>query len=333
MKFLHDAQMGHGEWRTDASPDESLAVNPRLDSSPFCTSLIIHCIRRVQGPRADECRDAAAAFLLDQMQAGGLWTYWTSYHPRHTEAPPDLDSTSCASWALRSLGREFPSSAALFLDHRTPEGLFYTWLIPRAESSDALKRAVREVWKPRLADTMLSLRLRDIVDMGVLANALLFIGQDDPRTEASIAALSNWIENGREIEQCDYYTSRAILWYFVTRTARGGITKLEPAVSIIVERIRQIEPAAVSVQDLALHCCTLLDAGNDTISEAWIARLLDAQGPCGAWAAEAAWILGDREVGTGLYYGSAEMTTGFCLEAITGWIAANERSRGVARLS
>ncbi len=316
LVYLEAAQLEHGEWPVLQSPEPTLRQEPTLDSTPFATALILHGLRFV-GPRANRAVvDKGCAFLLGEMRGEGLWTYWSSHNPAFQEAPPDIDDISCISYVLGHYGHTFTSARELILDHRNEEGLFYTWLLPRAESSPRLKAALEAEWHPNLAQVMASMSLRDVVDTAVNANALLFLGESDPRTHASRDAVVRRILAGTEIEGGDYYLGRIIIWYFVARAFANGVQGFGAVRDHIVARVAG-ELTEPTPQALALAICTLFDFdAASAVEEAWIEALLESQASDGSWPRETAYIYGDRESGSAYFYGSESLTTGFCLEAL-----------------
>ncbi|PRQ06951.1 hypothetical protein [Enhygromyxa salina] len=316
IAYLRRSQLDHGEWPTFVSPDSTLASARELDSTPFATALILYCVREIEGEHLAKQIDAALAFLRADMRGAGLWCYWSRFHPRRQEAPPDLDDIACVAWVLRDHAVEFPSCEALVLDHRNAEGLLRTWLVPRRESTPAFKRALRSAWTPSLSELFTALPLRDMVDMGVLANALLFLGQEDDRVKPSIAKLIDCVNSNCEIEHGDYYTSRPLIWYFISRAYRHGVSALEPARAPILAKIDARLDGETSLQDRALMITTLLNLSAPVSVAAQLPALLDGQHKDGSWPAESAYIFGGRERAGGLFYGSEALTTGFCVEAL-----------------
>lgn len=314
LAYLAAAQLDHGEWPVLQSPEPTLQREATLDSTPFATALILHGLRSVDPAEARTAIEKGCAFLLAEMRGEGLWTYWSSYNPAFQEAPPDIDDISCISYVLRHYGHTFASAREIILDHRNEEGLFYTWLLPRAESSPRLKAALEAEWHPSLAQVMASMSLRDVVDTAVNANALLFLGESDPRTHASRDAVVRRVLAGTEVDGGDYYLGPVIIWYFVARAFANGVRGFGAVRDHVIARVPD-ELSDPTPQTLALAICTLFDF-DGAVEEPWIESLLDSQADDGSWPRETAYIYGDRESGSAYFYGSESLTTGFCLEAL-----------------
>ena len=134
LGFLERSQLPHGEFRTWASSDEAMGDGCVFDSSPFVTSLVLHCLGYADGPQARGMLDRGLDFLQEEMEPPGLWRYWSTRNERHWLLPPDLDDTCCISSVLRQNGRPVPANQAMILANRNEAGLFYTWLMPGGAS-------------------------------------------------------------------------------------------------------------------------------------------------------------------------------------------------------
>jgi hypothetical protein len=133
ITFLYDSQLACGEFRTYASSDETLK-ECRFDSSPFVTALVLYSVGFCHDPRVQPMTARGLDFLSAEMESGGVWRYWSSRNEQPEFLPPDLDDTCCISFLLSSHGRPPSNNRPLILANRNGEGVFYTWLLPRASS-------------------------------------------------------------------------------------------------------------------------------------------------------------------------------------------------------
>jgi hypothetical protein len=208
------------------------------------------------------------------------------------------------------------------LANRRRDGLFYTWFAPR--------------WPPRLDTDHLSVVLRpwrhpikqhyfwklnesarDDVDGVVNANVLLYLGVSDA-TRPVVRYLARIVRDRLE-DRCDkWHLNPFTFYYAVGRTFAEGARDL---IDIRDEVVSRIVSAAASdgrigrdALDTALAICALRcwDRRPPELDRA-LTWLVAAQRPTGEWPRIPMYYGGPQR-----YYGwgSEELTTGFCLEAL-----------------
>jgi prenyltransferase beta subunit len=149
----------------------------------------------------------------------------------------------------------------------------------------------------------------------VNANVILYLG-DREEMEDARRYLIDTIKSGQESGSYQYYLHNMTLYYAVSRAFAHGAPSLREANEVIVEKILQTSNGDGSFgHELATACavCSLAVSEYDNA-----ARLEDAarhlarqQRPDGSWRRIAMFY------GSGVYYGSEELTTALCLEALT----------------
>jgi SAM-dependent methyltransferase len=293
VAFLERSQLPSGELRVLASG--------KPDPSVFPTALAAYALSFA--PRAAGVRDRALDFLLHEMEPRGLWKHWTREHPYHHQLPPDLDDTSCASAALARARRGFPDNRPILLRNRNRRGLFYTWKLTLAQ--------LRHPLVCFTFFTKTSAKPFD-VDAVVNANALHYLG-DAPEV---VEHLLRVLRENRE-SQCDkWYENPFAIWYFFSRALHVSTPE---AGELIAAKIAAAVPS--NALEHALAVCALrywkrpVDVG----------PLLALQLESGAWPAAPLYHGGRarRRDGTFAaphpdtpYWGSEELTTAFCVEAL-----------------
>lgn len=279
------------------------------DPSVFPTALAAHSLSFA--PRAARVHQRALDFLVAEMDPRGLWKHWTHEHPQHRQLPPDLDDTACASAALAGAGRAFPDNRAILLANRNRPGLFYTWKLTREQYLHPVVLF--------LFFTRTSAKPFDI-DAVVNANVLFYLGAI-PETQAIVDHLLDTLREDRETSCDKWYDNPFIVWYFFSRALR---TVAPEAGQIIERKVRAATPANALESALAL-CCLL-----DWDRVAGIESLLGAQLGSGAWASAPVYHGGRARRHDGSFaephpdtprWGSEELTTAFCTEALSRWIA------------
>jgi hypothetical protein len=288
LKFLHDHQLPYGEFRTYASPSMNMRVTS-FDSSVFVTTFVLYSIARINCPRRTTMTKKAISFLTEEMSGPGLFQYYTSKNTNSIGF--DLDDTACASVALQ---QSHPLVAGgrnieYFLENRNEAGLFYTWVGDTAPEND--------------------------IDSVVNANVVFYLGDRD-ETRSTCRYLIDTIESGREGDSYRYYLNDMNLYYAVSRAYAHGTSSLGWAREAIIERTLQLGKDDGSFGDeLVTACavCSLANFGYDGVTRLrHAARYLEErQSVNGSWRRVAMFCQQGR------YYGSEELTTALCLEALT----------------
>ena len=309
IAFLGERQLPSGElsvktWRP-------IAPEPVRDASVFGTALIVWSLREM--PATEKLRSRACDFIETLRERYGVWRHWTPGHREFHYVPPDLDDTSVASLALGSTGRPVTDNRALLLANRDSRGLFFSWISLRA-------RWVSNVayWKislehlllhpfPSIAFYYVTPSERDDVDAVVNANTLLYLGRSHD-TEPVVGLLMRVLAEKRETSCDKWYENPFVVWYFFSRVLR---VSREDAGAVIRERLSSTAPE--SALERALAICVQLDWNERPQGDA-INALLDTQLPSGGWP------LAPVYKGGRVRWGSEELTTGFCLEALSRWL-------------
>ena len=325
IDFLSAAQLPSGTFEIFCSPHMLLEENCKPDYSTFQTAQTAYCLTFAKSAKAQEVIDKAIHFLLSEMQAGGVWRYSCSPNPDYL--PPDVDDTACISDLFRKHGISFPENTGVLLGNRVLDGLFYTWILPRLTWN-----ADKSYWRVALRQF---LKLRQLVwffrvtecrpndrDPVVNANVLYYLGER-PETLPIIRKLFQVLKDQTE-ETCDkYYGSRFNFYYFLSRNYAAGIRALAPAGSTVVERIKSYARADGAIGDHVLHtaqaACALMDwqDRSDVLDEATRSILREKQ-TTGGWKICPFYYSGQSKK---LAWGSEELTTGFCLEALSRYLS------------
>lgn len=322
LEFLRRSQLPSGEFKVYMSPDLNLERDCIFDSSPFPAALIAYALSFAEPAEAGDILDKALGFLLSEMEGPGLWRYWTKRHQSHSTIPPDLDDTACASFVLRRHGVPFPTNLKLILANRTREGLFYTWItarwpLPRLPS----------FWRIVLSQWLHPLKLyyfwklleptRHDVDGVVNANVLFYVGAGR-ETGPVIDYLIDVLRRGEE-GRCDgWYSNRFMFYYAVSRNFHAGVSALggvrEESVARIVGAAKPDGSVGDSLLNTALAACALLYwRSSPPELERAVRFLLAEQHADGSWPRASLYYSGPKK----LYgWGSEELVTGFCLEAL-----------------
>jgi hypothetical protein len=320
LAFLEKAQLDSGEFRVVTSLRRDMAGDCDPDPSIFPTALVAHCLSFT--PEANAMRDRALAFLLAQRDRHGLWRHWTKDHPFFCQLPPDMDDTCCVSAALAATGSTEIADPVLLQANRDAEGMFLTWIMPRA----------RWTGHPHMRVTLPQLRhlvtlwfffkktsaAPGDVDAGVNANCLHYLG-DFPGYERVVARLVDILRRDGETDADKWYENPFVLWYFFARAL--GERSAE-ARDLLLAKLDAAAP--VSALEFALSIAALRYCGT-TPPGGLIDGLLAGQSADGSWPRAPVYFGGRERRRDGSlapahpdtpHWGSEELTTGFCIEAL-----------------
>ena len=320
--YLYDHQYPNGEFCCYICPDDEMKMCI-THSNVFPTSLISHSILHLRYlPEINEILEKSSAFLQYQVMRGGAWNDHTILNPLFPICPPDVDNTVCASMVLRELGKHYPDNKALILANKNNAGLIYTWFTLRPKFNP-----IKNYWLLSLREfkhpfyTFLFWKNTEAsrydVDAVVNANVLFYLGLNDQTTHI-VDYMLEIIENKKE-DDCDlWYRNPFSIYYFFSRNYKAGISGLEPATKLIIDRIlvtvKQDNSFGESILDTAFCIISLINCGYDSlILDKAVLYMVSKQNRSGCWPRRGVYYGGPKKLRT---YGSEEMTTGFCLEAL-----------------
>src|SRR5262249_54350625 len=121
-------------------------------------------------------------------------------------------------------------------------------------------------------------------------------------------------------ETCDrYYGDRFNFYYFLSRNRAAGIRAFEAVGDTVVARIKSFVHPDGTIGTHILHtaqaACALMDWKDEsTVLDNAIQAILRARDSSGAWKRCPFYYSGPSKK---LAWGSEELTTGFCLEALS----------------
>jgi hypothetical protein len=333
IRFLASRQLASGQFPVEATLHEQQKT--MLDASVFATTHVVYSLYFVPGAEAERMLARGLEYFLAEMSGGGLWRYWNQnavWDGRRIVGfiPADLDDTANISYLLARSGVVFPDNRELLLLNRNRAGLFYTWMVVRARATlnwrywravlgEATLARLTVFWKTTEAGYL-------DVDGVVNANVLLYLG-DRPETKAIEAWLIEIVRTGQEAGCDKWYRDAFSVLYAVSRCFHAGATALGAVRPQMVARLRAAADGAGKIGENELHTAmavnTLLNlgAGGDEpeLLAAAVAYLLATQSADGSWPSAPYYYGGPKRV---VSWGSAELTTGLCLEALSRYVVS-----------
>ncbi|HTP02580.1 MAG TPA: prenyltransferase/squalene oxidase repeat-containing protein [Anaerolineales bacterium] len=313
VEFLEARQLPYGEFKTLAASDRLLKRKARFDSSPFVTAWVVDCLRSWQSPAVRGMMKNAVRYLRREMEGPGLWRYWSSRNEAHDFLPPDVDDTCCVSAVLQEHGLQPPPNERFILANRNNEGLFFTWIVPRDASPKRMVRDLQPLMEPAAWVVWSMQGLLGNVDPGVNANAVMYLGER-AETRPAIDYLIGVVCGERSADSPSFYPDAITLHYLVSRAYARGVAALGETRGVILQALHaQQSRKGVFKNELltAFAICTLLNFHEcGRILDKPVNHLLKCQRANGGWRGIGAFL------GPAPYYGSDELTTAVCIQAL-----------------
>jgi hypothetical protein len=324
LVFLAARQQASGGFEVrvalDLRAEEGVA-----DPSLFATATIARALGACESrSQASPILARALTYLRGAMEPGGVWRHWTREHPEYAGLPADSDDTACVSSVLRRHGVDMPDNVGLLLANRDGRGLFRTWLVPRwppPVDAGFWRVAARRARRPLQARRFWATSAGPgDVDGVVNANVLSHIG-DGPHAAAVVDYLISIVRRGEE-EDCDkWYRSAFVFHAALARCVRAGVSGLEigrdEAVAKLLAGVGEDGATGAGAVDAALAVQALGDWGAGAAERRRVCEhLARTQEADGSWPAEPFYFGGPRHHPAVPEWGSRELTTGLCLEAL-----------------
>lgn len=323
LAFLASHQLPNGGFSLRYGFDVASQDTVADDHALFGTVLVAQALDASGVAGARPIADRAVARLHALMEPGGVWRHWAPEEPRHDVVAPDADDTACISVLLRERGIPFPDNRNVLLANRDWYGRFYTWMVlrwpPRRDrrfTLIALKRLRhprrgRELWTTTPADP-------PDVDAIVNANVLYYLG-DGPWAPVVVDWLVDVFRRRIDHAADKWYRGSCTFAWAVARAARAGVRGLDVIRDETGERLAAMQSEVGRIGDGALETALAVCALSD-----WDVRPQERAAACaylestqeadGSWAAEPMYYAGPKlDLPR---WGSRELTTGFCVEAL-----------------
>lgn len=325
MSFLRSGQLPSGQFRTESHAIGKPSALPPQESSAFATAHIVHSLEWVNHHNSAGMMSRGLAHLRRNRVRGALWRYTNKDGVLHRRTPPDADDTAFVSDLLVRLTGEVQPNRRLLLQNRAPNGLFYTWIIPRFQFVTDPRYWWLMLREQNYERTFVFWRgsgaVRDDIEPVVNANVLLYLG-NSPETDPVVAYLLRTAEGGQERED-KWYNDEHAFYYAVSRCWRRGIKGLDSLKPVMQSRFaanaRPDGRIGANELQTALAACAMLNCGGEQpLLDGAIRFLLDTQAHDGSWIFQPFYYDGRTVPLTG--WGSRELTTGFCVEAIARFV-------------
>ncbi|NEU70036.1 hypothetical protein GK091_24360 [Spirosoma agri] len=328
VDYLYKHQYPNGEFCCYTSPDLRMQKACVPDSAVFPAAVIASTLLGLAGhPKVDALLKKTVPFFQYQMMRGGICNYYTLRSPLFKLNPPDIDTTAYVGTLFDVWRIEYPreSTRTLMLINQRSKGGIYTWFILRFRPT--VNRIAWRTGLRGLKSPLASLRFwlkheykRNDVGGVVNANALYYLGVTEA-TRSTLDYLIQIVKKGEEVHCDSWYRSPINFYYALGRNYYKGVWELESVRSIVLERLMNHQQPDGSFGDNLLETAQALSTliywqGHPAVAERTARVLLAHQGKYGEWPRA---IFFYRGPGKTVGWGSEEITTGFCVEALNAY--------------
>lgn len=222
--------------------------------SPFVHANVLNSLLNSGDAEAIRFAQEQSNFLLDMMEAGGIWRFWPLDNCENP-VPPDVDDTAICSLVLKKLGHSV-SNEEILRSRISPDGRLLTWVMPDKELFWKSPSLFWKLWRerkqvlPTLASGMLH---PDDAEVGVTANVLLYLGEDSETKSLIEKCIHDW-RNGTDA--FNFYENGIVVVYHIARAYHEGISGVGVLKDDIVQLIEKEAPQQ-SFPELLLSALSL----------------------------------------------------------------------------
>lgn len=329
LDYLEDHQFPNGEFCCFMSGDDPMQGWTHHETMLFPTMLV--CQSLLYLPQTEQVKNMtiqAGWFLRYFMERGGVWSHCTPNHPYYYVFPLDVDCTASIADLLKALGIDFPEASCkkMMLANRNRKGLFYTWFTLRFAFNP-----MRHYWRLALRELIFPIKsflfwtrfecAHNDIDAVVNANVLCYLGEAE-ETKPVVNWLLQIIKEGKETKCDKWYCTPTSVYYFISHCIAIGIKGLEPIRETMISRILALRnndgSIAVSALETALNMCSLINLEYTGEALAQASRhLAQTQQKRGNWPRWRLYYGGPKMLSG---YGSEELSTAFCLQALSRYL-------------
>ena len=193
--------------------------------SPFIHANVLYSLISCKQPAYAQLIANGVQFLVDTKETSNTWRFW-HINNCHNPVPPDVDDTAICSWVLLNQ-KKISHHESIILNNINNQGAIYTWFTPTIhlllKSPRFFMRLLFE--NSKVKNTLNAGMLHpDDVELGVMANALLLLGQT-PKTEKTIAlCIALW---KKQNDNHYFYDNKLVIAYHIARAFYNGVSGFE----------------------------------------------------------------------------------------------------------
>jgi hypothetical protein len=221
------------------------------------------------------------------------------------------------SLALQDAGIPISRNRPILCANRNGSGLFYTWILRRPRHLCSLQcwwAILRgQIGVAQTAFFSTGQARPDDVDAVVNANAIRLLWKDSSLVSPSVNWVRKVLETGEAGKADRYYQSSHALCYAIARGARAGIPSFREMGDLVTRSVlSDVDDLTAQKSALSLLALSVWQPEHSLLAP-MADFLVSRQQEDGSWSGEAYYYGGWKRV---LQWGSPELTTAFCIEAL-----------------
>lgn len=208
--------------------------------SPFVHANVLYSLLNSVDNEAIRFVQEQSNFLLDLMEAGGIWRFWPLDNCENP-VPPDVDDTAICSLVLKKLGHSV-SNEEILRTRISPDGRLLTWVMPDRRLFWKSPSLFWKIWRERkqVQPTLTSGMLHpDDTEVGVTANVLLYLGEDTETKTVIERCIHDWRSG---TDTFNFYENGMVVAYHIARAYHEGISGFGVLKDDIVQMIEKEAP-------------------------------------------------------------------------------------------
>ncbi|MBO0952561.1 hypothetical protein [Fibrella forsythiae] len=325
LTYLQNHQYPNGEFCCYIAADKLMQGPCVPDHTVLPTAAIASALLALADhPKAVAILTRTIPFFDYQMMRGGVVNFFALRNPLFQLNPPDADSTACVAAFLDAWGVIYPRNSvrALLLANQRGGAGIGNWFVlrPRLMRQRTYWRTGLRALKAPLASWRFwQQHGYSRNDRGGVANAnVLHYLSVDGSSLHILDYLVALVRNRKETDRDPRYRTPITFYYALGRCYRANPTPFEGVRSLVLERLMTFRQPNGGFGESLLETAQALSAlsawgGKPEIIRQAANVLLAGQQYYGEWPRALHFY---ASLGSPLGWGSEELTTGFCLEAI-----------------
>ncbi|MFN4973225.1 MAG: cytochrome P450 [Bacteroidota bacterium] len=203
--------------------------------SPFVHANVMHALQNLNDKKYNELLQKGMQFLLQQKEANDTWRFWKVNECRNP-VPPDIDDLSICSVVLERAGLQLFNKELLY-ENINADGSIKTWIIPGFSKLFKFPRLVCQalVNHNKISQTINDHMLHaDDYELGVMANALLYLGENEKTTPVIDRCIQLW---QTKTDQRNFYDNDLVVAFHLARAYHSGIKSFHVIMDDIIKQV------------------------------------------------------------------------------------------------
>lgn len=232
--------------------------------SPFVHANILYSLIN-SGISNSDLVNKGIRFLQTTVEKGGVFRFWKLENSLN-KVPADIDDTAICSFVLEKTGHQI-NNKKILLKNIKKDGRLLTWITPHFDlfltNPILYFRFLSE--KKVISHTIKSEMLHpDDYEIGVSANALMYLGENKQTEKAIAHCIASWEEDN---DTNHFYESKIVVAYHLARAYNEGITAFK-CISNSINKLIQLNKDTYCFAELLLsYLCLHYFDGNDSLKK------------------------------------------------------------------